>query len=121
MAQSKIIAYIPVTITVDVGELIKSEELSDEQIVKNITPNFIPYEDKMYVKVDRKPQVGDVVIINKFDGRSGGWARRVTELDPYDSEGFYVNVAIDAEYYFASAEDEYLAVYEPVKESGEHD
>ncbi|EFS0529387.1 hypothetical protein H2O84_002749 [Listeria monocytogenes] len=121
MAQSKITAYVPVNITIEVGELIKSEELSDEQIGENITPNFIPYEDKMYVKVDRKPQVGDVVLINKFDGRSGGWARRVTELDPYDSEGFYFNVAIDAECYFASAEDEYLAVYEPVKESGEHD
>lgn len=121
MAQSKITAYIPVTITVDIGELTTNEEVSAEQLARNITPNFIPYEDKMYIKVDRKPQVGDVVLINEFDERSGCWARRVTELSPTDNECFKLNVAIDDEYYFAGAADEYLAVYEPVKESGEHD
>ncbi|MGJ6852978.1 hypothetical protein ACSDOQ_09540 [Listeria monocytogenes] len=121
MAQSKITAYVPVNITIEVGELIKSEELPDEQIVKNITPNFIPYEDKTYVKVDRKPQVGDVVIINKFEDNVGSWVRRVTELGDDFDNGFILNVPIKGEYLFDSLTDDYLAIYEPVKVSGEDD
>lgn len=121
MAQSKITAYVPVNITIEVGELIKNEELSDEQIGENITPNFIPYEDKMYVKVDRKPQVGDVVIINKFDGYVGSWVRRVGELNKRYDGDFILNSAIANEDYFDSLKDEYLAVYAPVKESGVDD
>ncbi|EAC8986577.1 hypothetical protein KV75_07330 [Listeria monocytogenes] len=121
MAQSKITAYIPVTITVDIGELTTNEEVSAEQLARNITPNFIPYEDKMYVKVDRNPRVDDVVIISKMDGRVGSWVRRVVELYENRDNDFIINIAIDENNYFDSWEDEYLAVYEPVKESGEHD
>lgn len=125
MAQSKnITAYIPVNITVEIGELTTNEEVSAEQLARNITPNFIPYEDKMYIKVDRKPQVDDVVIINKMAGRVGSWVRRVTKLHEDFDDDFFINIAIiaiDEHFYFDSCEDEYLAVYEPVKESGEHD
>ncbi|HAA6369407.1 TPA_asm: hypothetical protein GHJ26_09070 [Listeria monocytogenes] len=121
MAQSKITAYIPVTITVEVGELIKSEEVSAEQIAKDITPYFVPYEDKMYVKVDRKPQVDDVVIINKFNENKGSWVRRVAELDKDFDNDFILNIAIAETDYFDSWSDNYLAVYEPVEESGEDD
>ncbi|CUL81089.1 hypothetical protein KC140_13990 [Listeria monocytogenes] len=122
MAQSKnITAYIPVNITIEIGELTTNEEVSAEQLARNITPNFIPYEDKMYVKVDREPRVDDVVIINKMDGRVGSWVRRVAELAKDLDNDFFFNIAIDEYFYFDSWEDEYLAVYEPVKESGEHD
>ncbi|MHC5292592.1 hypothetical protein [Listeria welshimeri] len=121
MAQSKITAYIPVTITVDIGELTTNEEVSAEQLARNITPNFIPYEDKMYVKVDRKPQVDDVVIINKMDGRVGSWVRRIVYLYGNSDNDFFLDIAIAGQVYFDSCDDEYLAVYEPVKESGEHD
>ncbi|MBC1815605.1 hypothetical protein IBB38_01660 [Listeria seeligeri] len=121
MAQSKSTAYIPVTITVDIGELTTNEEVSAEQLARNITPNFIPYEDKMYVKVDREPQVDDVLIINKFDEKVGSWVRRVTKLHKDVDYISVLNFPIKGEYQFDHFADEYLAVYEPVKESGEHD
>ncbi|MBC1744556.1 hypothetical protein [Listeria seeligeri] len=121
MAQSKITAYVPVNITIEVGELTTNEEVSAEQIAKNITPSFIPYEDKMYVKVDRKPQVDDVVILSKFDENIGSWVRRVAELDEDFDNDFILNIAIANEDYFNSLKDEYLAVYAPVKESGADD
>ncbi|EAG4521049.1 hypothetical protein MO224_001284 [Listeria monocytogenes] len=121
MTKSKITAYIPVNITIEFGKLTKSEEVPAKQITENITPSFIPYEDKMYVKVDREPQVDDVVLINKFDARVGCWTRRVTEVHAdYDGD-FFINLEIQGDNYFDSWEDEYLAIYAPVKENGADD
>ncbi|EIX7078157.1 hypothetical protein RKK46_002221 [Listeria innocua] len=121
MTKSKITLNIPVNITIEFGELTKSEEVPSKQITGNITPSFIPYEDKMYVKVDREPQDDDVVLINKFDGRVGCWTRRVTEAHTHYDGDFFINIEIQGKNYFDSWEDEYIATYEPVKENGADD
>ncbi|MBC2267711.1 hypothetical protein HCB38_07785 [Listeria sp. FSL L7-0083] len=121
MTKSKITLNIPVNITIEFGELTKSEEVSAKQITGNITPSFIPYEDKMYVKVDREPQVDDVVLINKFDARVGCWTRRVTELHSNYDGDFFIDLEIQGKNYFDSWEDEYIAIYEPVKGNSEND
>ncbi|EAC9719873.1 hypothetical protein LL50_05280 [Listeria monocytogenes] len=117
MAQTKITGYIPVEITVEMGELVKCEEISAEEIAQKIAPYSIPYEDKLYKKVSRGVELGDVVLITKFGGKYGSWTRRVDRLHPDYVGDFFINVGINGSDYFDDWEDTYSAVYEPTKES----
>ena len=69
-----------------------------------------------YVEVDRKAEVGDKILITKFDEESVREVRKVERVSSFKGD-FYIDKPIRGEAYLDVAYDEYF-VLEPV-ESGE--